>query len=230
MSDKKLLMSIVNNSITNAGANYITLYRNGVADIKRADITRVNAMVSWDIVHNTKAVLSAARKKNASAEDKHAAEVVKVARAVAVDGTREKYAAACKRPRAEMSMSVKFFFGNGAKDESKKAAAFRNFYNAYTVYRKEFSENINTPAGRAVVSACVNMYSVCFGVTFDGKFGNKIARKTINVIGMRAARGAEERKGANGITVFTENEVKHMLIRIMYNLSLRGDFENMTRE
>lgn len=230
MSNKNLAKAIVNNSISNAGANYITMYKNGLARCKRADVARVKAIATWKVIHNYDEVTKAARKKDASDAVKHDADVVKVAFDVFVKGTRETYAAECKPARVEMSNAVKYFFGKGAKDESTKARAFYQFYDAYVEYRKTFAENFSTPGGRKVLSACVNMYSTCFGVRFNGDFGKRIARKTVNIIGMRNATMTEERKGARGITTFTDMQVKNMLVRIMYNLSENGDFGDMERE
>ena len=230
MSNKNLVKAIVNNSITNAGANCVTMYKNGLAKCKHADAARVKAITNWKFIHDYDATMKAAKKKGASDTAKHDADVMKVAFDVFAKGTRETYAAACKPARVEMNNAVKFFFGKGVKDESTKSNAFYQFYNAYTEFRATFAENFNTPAGKKVLSACVNMYDKCFGVKFSGDFGKRIARKTVNVIGMRNATMTEERKGAHGITVFTDIQVKNMVVRIMYNLMERGDFGDMERE
>ena len=84
------------------------------------------------------------------------------------------------------------------------------------------SFNDNTEKGKAAISALSNLYNVCFGFEFRGGVARDISRRTLNLLGVRAANTAENMKGANGIAVFTENQTKRLLICIAANLIEKG--------
>lgn len=223
MSNKNLVKKIAMNSISETNANAISGFMASIDTMTDNARARVRAMNAWDRTHNWDTVRRAGLKKNAPAAAVSEYEKVKAARADYSDIMRKDISKKNAPARAIQSDAIVTLFGRGGKnDNSKPAAAFRHFYAAYTAYRAEMSFSDNTEKGKAAISALSNLYSVCFGFEFRGGVARDVSRRTLNLLGVRAANTAENMKGANGIAVFTENQTKRLLICIAANLIEKG--------
>lgn len=231
MSNKSLLKNIANNSVSTPAFNAISGYIDAVDTMTNNARARAAAMSAWKIAHNYDDIRRAAMRKNATDAQKLEYERVKNARAdyaaIIARDTNEKNAPA----RAAQSDALVTIYSRGGKnDNSKRAAAFRHFYKSYAAYRMEYSANANTPAGKKAVSALVNLYNVCFGFTFAGGVANDVARRTLNVLGVRIANNAENMKGARGVSVFNESQVKRLLICIAASMLNSGKVDNFNTD
>lgn len=223
MSDKKLVKSIANNTISETAFNAIAGYMAALDAMTDNARARAASLNKWDATHNYDNTRRAGMRKTATPAEKAAYERLKDARADYAEIIRKDMNTKNAPARGAQSDAIIALFGRGGKnDKSNAAAAFRGFYAAYTTYRAEMSLSDNTPAGKNAISKLINLYSVCFGFTFKGSIGKDIARRTLNLLGVRAANTSENMKGARGVAVFSESQTKRLLIAIASSILNKG--------
>ena len=210
-------------------------YFDSLETVRRAEVKRVTTINAWDEEHDTKAILSKARSKNAKAEDYHNAEVVTVNREVIVAGARETFTAECKDARKAMRDAETAIFGKKGAKSGNRFNAFTDFYNAYVAFRGVYDTNFAGKEARECVRACKVMLSTCFGVHFQSaKLSEKCARRIINSIGVRVSNMAELRKagaGNCGVSCFNDKQVKTLVIRVFGDilaLDKAEEFESLS--